>query len=94
MPFTLPQPKADVWTPWKLHLEAAGEGYVYLNGHNLGRYWQAGPQRDYYLPECWLNFGGKNVITLSFRESDKPVAVQKAEVSVYKEFAEDRGGRP
>ena len=46
-----------VWVPWRLHLYATGNGFLYLNGHPLGRYWEAGPQHDFFLPECWLNFG-------------------------------------
>ncbi|MBI5722964.1 MAG: beta-galactosidase [Planctomycetes bacterium] len=30
------------------------KGQLYLNGHNLGRFWNVGPQQLYYLPECWL----------------------------------------
>ena len=27
---------------------------IWLNGHNLGRYWQVGPQECYKLPAAWL----------------------------------------
>ena len=90
--FNLPAPKADVWVPWHLHLAATGNGFLYLNGHALGRYWQAGPQRDFFLPECWLNFGAgqTNVVTLSLRPTDKGAAIQSAVVEPYREFAEKR----
>jgi len=33
--------------------------YVFVNGHNLGRYWKVGPQKTIYLPGWWLK-PGKN----------------------------------
>ncbi len=90
--FYLPSPKPGVWVPWHLRLNATGNGFLYLNGHALGRYWQAGPQRDFFLPECWLNFGigQSNVVTLSLRPVDKGVAIQSAVVEPYAGFSERR----
>ena len=34
-----------------LRLEHAGNGFVYVNGHCIGRCYQEGPQREYYIPE-------------------------------------------
>jgi len=31
-----------------------GKGVVWVNGHNLGRYWSVGPQQTLYLPVEWL----------------------------------------
>jgi hypothetical protein len=92
MRFTLPVPKPGVWVPWHVHLEAAGNGFLYLNGHAIGRYWQAGPQHDFFLPECWLNFGGDkdNNLTLNLRPADHGAAVQTAIVEPYAGFAERR----
>ncbi|KAM5222666.1 beta-galactosidase-1-like protein 3 [Hipposideros larvatus] len=30
-------------------------GFVFINGHNLGRYWYIGPQETLYLPGAWLH---------------------------------------
>jgi beta-galactosidase len=35
-------------------LAGADKGQLFLNGHNLGRFWSIGPQHYYYLPPCWL----------------------------------------
>ena len=89
--FSLPQPNEHQWVPWKVRLDAMGNGFLYLNGHALGRWWQAGPQRDFYLPECWMNFGdGKtNVLTISLRPTNG-VGVRSAEVGPYANMAEVR----
>ncbi|MCC8023234.1 MAG: beta-galactosidase [Clostridiales bacterium] len=33
-----------------VHLDGFNKGYVYVNGFNLGRYWNIGPQMSLYLP--------------------------------------------
>jgi len=37
-----------------LHIAGAKKGQLFLNGHNLGRFWTIGPQQRYYLPEAYL----------------------------------------
>jgi len=40
-----------------------GKGVVWVNGHNLGRYWSVGPQQTIYVPGEWLK-KEKNEITV------------------------------
>ncbi|MBI1375357.1 MAG: hypothetical protein GC159_21785 [Phycisphaera sp.] len=61
----------DTSAPLMLHIATATKGQVYLNGHNLGRYFVATstgrkvpPQSDYYLPEPYLNADGDNDLIL------------------------------
>jgi hypothetical protein len=86
--FQMPRTSEAMSVPWKLHLQADANAFVTLNGRVLGRYWAAGPQRDIWLPECWLNFGpdAKNVIELQARPTvDEPVGkiIKLAEVRSY-----------
>lgn len=46
-----------------LDLSKYGKGVVWVNGHNLGRYWNVGPQYRLYCPAPWLK-KGKNTITV------------------------------
>lgn len=39
-----------------------GKGVVWVNGHNLGRYWEIGPQQTIYVPVEWLKKGTNEVI--------------------------------
>lgn len=34
---------------------------MFVNGHNLGRYWKIGPQETLYLPGPWLWKGSNEV---------------------------------
>ncbi len=40
-----------------LDMHGFGKGFVFLNGHNLGKYWNIGPQQTIYIPGCWLKKG-------------------------------------
>lgn len=37
-------------------------GSVWVNGHNLGRYWWVGPQQTLYCPGCWLREGRNEIV--------------------------------
>ena len=39
-----------------------GKGVVWVNGHNLGRYWNIGPQQTIYLPAEWLHKGANEIV--------------------------------
>ena len=41
-----------------------GKGMVWVNGHNIGRYWRIGPQQALYMPGCWLKEGENEIIIL------------------------------
>lgn len=88
--FELPASDPSVWIPWLLRINASGNGYMWLNGHNIGRHWEAGPQREFYLPECWLNIGRKNVLTLGLRQTANGATIKAAEVAPYPNAAEVR----
>ncbi|MFL6602708.1 MAG: glycoside hydrolase family 35 protein [Steroidobacteraceae bacterium] len=52
-----------------LDLRGWGKGYVWINGHNLGRYWSVGPQRALFVPAPWLKAGENEVIVLDLHAS-------------------------
>ncbi len=45
-----------------IDMGAWGKGIVFVNGHNLGRYWQVGPQQTLYLPGVWLKEGENKIV--------------------------------
>jgi beta-galactosidase len=55
--FTI-ETKGDVF----LDMSNWSKGLVWVNGHELGRYWEIGPQQTLYLPGCWLKKGENEVI--------------------------------
>ena len=53
-----------------LDMQGWGKGYVWVNGHNLGRYWKIGPQQTLFLPATWLKQGTNSVVVLDLEPSD------------------------
>lgn len=51
-----------------LDLRGWGKGAVWVNGHNLGRYWKIGPQQSLFLPASWLLSGSNQVVVLDLDE--------------------------
>jgi len=71
--------------PWRLLINASGNGFMWLNGHDIGRHWEIGPQREFYLPECWLKLGKgqKNVLMLGLRQTVNGAELRTAEIAPY-----------
>lgn len=90
--FELPGQKKGEWIPWLARINASGNGYMWLNGNNIGRHWEAGPQREFFLPECWLNFGGgkKNVLVIGLRQTANGAVLKAMEIAPYRNMAEIR----
>ncbi|MCX6252671.1 MAG: beta-galactosidase [Bacteroidetes bacterium] len=45
-----------------LDLRSSGKGVAWVNGHNLGRFWNIGPQQTIYIPAPWLKAGENELI--------------------------------
>jgi beta-galactosidase len=54
-----------------LDMRGWGKGCVWLNGHNLGRFWQIGPQQTLYLPAPWLRQGLNEIVVFELRSHDQ-----------------------
>jgi beta-galactosidase len=50
------------------------KGVVWINGHNLGRYWYVGPQQRLYCPASWLKQGTNEIVVLDLLQ-DRPATV-------------------
>jgi beta-galactosidase len=54
------------------------KGIVWINGHNLGRYWDIGPQKRLYCPESWLYEGANEILIFDLQLTEpKPVLGMK-----------------
>lgn len=63
--FELDQP-ADTF----LDLTGYRKGVVWVNGHNLGRYWDIGPQFRLYCPASYLKPGRNEVVVFDLLKTD------------------------
>ncbi|WP_069659631.1 glycoside hydrolase family 35 protein [Arcticibacter eurypsychrophilus] len=56
-----------------LDLRKWGKGMIWVNGHNLGKYWSIGPQQTIYLPAEWLKSGKNEVAVLELIKPEQKV---------------------
>ncbi len=59
--FHLDQPADTFWD-----MSAYQKGVLWVNGHNLGRFWSIGPQQRLYCPAAWLKRGANELVVLDF----------------------------
>jgi beta-galactosidase len=80
--------KAGLFFKATLSLDAIGDTYldmrnwtkgvVWVNGHNLGRYWNIGPQKRLYCPAPWLRLCDNEVIIFDLHQMEaKPVELAR-----------------
>ena len=69
--FTVP---VDMAGDTYLDLSAWTKGVAWVNGHHLGRYWNAGPQRKLFVPGVWLRHGENDVVVFDLYQG-RPVAL-------------------
>ena len=56
--FSVQQPSYNTY----INLENFGKGVAFINGHNLGRFWQVGPTLSLYIPKGFLKEGENELI--------------------------------
>ena len=52
--FAKPRRPENTRPSLKLRMTGMGKGFIRVNGNDIGRYWQIGPQEDYKIPWEWL----------------------------------------
>jgi beta-galactosidase len=66
--FVLEQPEDTYF-----YMRDWGKGCVWVNGHNLGRYWRVGPQQTIYVPAEWLKKGKNDVVVFEELKPEQEV---------------------
>lgn len=54
-----------------LDMRSWGKGLVWINGHNLGKYWSIGPQQTLYVPVEWLKKGDNTIEVLELLKPEQ-----------------------
>ena len=55
-------------------MSAYTKGILWINGHNLGRYWDIGPQKRLFCPQTWLMEGLNEILIFDLHMTEpKPV---------------------
>ncbi len=46
------------------------KGIVWINGHNLGRFWNIGPQKRLFCPASWIKVGMNEIIVFDMIQTE------------------------
>jgi hypothetical protein len=74
----------DLWLR-PFHLS---NGLIWVNGRWLGRYREAGPQMEYFIPGAWLHTDSANELILFDEEGRWPTGIQLVEVASLRDVLE------
>lgn len=62
-----------------LDMSGWAKGVVWVNGNNLGRYWEIGPQRRLYCPAPWLRRGRNDILVFDLHQTEAaPITFESA----------------
>jgi beta-galactosidase len=53
-----------------LDMREWNKGIIFVNGINIGRYWNVGPQQTLYLPGAWLHKGRNSIVVFELDGHD------------------------
>ncbi|MDD3079564.1 MAG: beta-galactosidase [Paludibacter sp.] len=56
-----------------LDMSSWGKGMVWVNGHNMGRFWKIGPTQTLCVPGCYLKKGKNEIIVFDIASPSKTV---------------------
>ena len=76
-----------------LDMSKWGKGVVWVNGYNLGRYWNIGPQQTLYVPGEWLKPGNNEVVVLELIKPQQEIlrSIEKPSLNKLQEKDESLG---
>ncbi len=67
-----------------------GKGIVFINGHNLGRYWSVGPQQTLYLPGCWLKKGQNEIVIFDQENPELKTYLESSEKPILEDLKTEK----
>lgn len=65
-----------------IDMENWEKGIIFINGINIGRYWQVGPQQTLYIPGVWLKKGENKIVIFEQLNSKAQTEVKTVKTPV------------
>ena len=65
-----------------IDMENWGKGIIFINGINIGRYWQVGPQQTLYIPGVWLKKGENKIVIFEQLNKEPKTEVRTVKIPV------------
>ncbi|MEO7042055.1 MAG: beta-galactosidase, partial [Gemmatimonadaceae bacterium] len=77
-----------------LDMRTWNKGIVFVNGINLGRYWNVGPQQTLYLPGAWLHRGQNEIVIIDLDGRGAAASVAGLRTPILDQLNVESVGRP
>ncbi len=68
--FVLTRAEGNTGCDTFIDLSKFTKGVVWINGHNLGRYWNIGPQKRLYCPAPWMREGMNEIMVFDLHQTE------------------------
>jgi len=68
--FVLSRGERDLYSDTYIDVSSYTKGIVWVNGHNLGRYWNIGPQKRLYCPSPWMREGMNELMIFDLHQTE------------------------
>lgn len=65
-----------------IDMEEWGKGIIFINGINIGRYWQVGPQQTLFIPGVWLNKGKNKIVIFEQLNNELKTEVKTVKIPI------------
>jgi beta-galactosidase len=72
--FVLSRAEGNIYCDTFIDMSDFTKGIVWVNGHNLGRYWNIGPQKRLFCPSTFLREGLNEIMVFDFHRTE-PAAI-------------------
>lgn len=92
------EPHGAAWYTATFHLNETGDtfldmrkwgkGMVWINGHNMGRFWNIGPTQTMYIPGVWLKKGINEIIVFDMQKPEA-TTVKGLDTPILSELKQD-----
>jgi len=68
--FVLTRAEGNLYSDTFIDVSNYTKGIVWINGHNLGRYWNIGPQKRLYCPAPWMREGMNEIMIFDLHQTE------------------------
>jgi beta-galactosidase GanA len=68
--FVLSRGEGNLFSDTYIDVSNYTKGIVWVNGHNLGRYWNIGPQKRLFCPSPWLREGMNEIMIFDLHQTE------------------------
>jgi beta-galactosidase GanA len=68
--FVLSRGEGNLYSDTYIDVSNYTKGILWVNGHNLGRYWNIGPQKRLYCPSSWLREGMNEIMIFDLLQTE------------------------